>query len=119
MSVLDDENIVEERTLTEILQPLIDKKFDELKNEILQEINLFKYNNQYLIDELYKRVKSLEEEIYSKKVVIENAPPMMHIREENRGSYEPKYQIESRIIERIDAPEYPGDTTVDVGVNYR
>lgn len=119
MSVLDDENIVEERTLTTILQPLIDAKFNELKTEVFQEINLFKYNTQHIIDELYGRIKALEEEVLCKKVVIEQAPMMMSIREENRSSYEPKYQIASRIIERVDAPEYHGDTTVDVGVNYR
>ena len=112
MSVLDDENVIEDRTLTAILQPYIDKKFEELRSDVFQWVTGYMQDNELRKNEVLSRLKHLEEEVLHKRLVIENAHPLMIIREENRCEWEQKYMIGSYLCDRVDVPDCERDTTI-------
>ena len=116
MSVFDDIEKKEQDFNQNVFDEMFGAKLSEFECRVWSTVNQTIENYEQHIQMLNSRINSLENQIKGSKIVIYNAPPYMVIQEEPKYEYEAKIQIGSYLTDRVDAPEYPGDTTVDVGV---
>ena len=116
MSVFDDIEKKEHDFNQNVFDEMFGEKLAEFESRVWSVVNQTIVNYEQHIQMLNSRINSLEDQIKRSKIVIYNAPPYMVIQEEPKYEWEAKIQIRSYLTDRVDAPEYPGDTSVDTGV---
>lgn len=123
MSVFDDIEKKEHDFNQNVFDELFGAKLEEYKHQLEGEVKSMVTSVYGEITRLLAKIHDLEYRLECKvdrtQYVIHNAPPPMIIEKRDKQEWDPGLQIGSYLTNRCDAPEYPGDTVVDVGVNNR
>ena len=119
MSVFDDIEKKERDFNQNIFDELFGAKLEEYKQQLEVEVKSMADSVYGEMTRLLAKIHELEYKLERKvdrtQYVIHNAPPPMIIEKRDKQEWDSGLIIGSYLTERCDAPEYSGDTTVDVG----